>query len=381
MEATATDYRHMSRALQLARLGCNSTQPNPRVGCVLVSPAGAVVGEGWHRVAGEGHAEVLALAVAGAAARGATAYVSLEPCCHSGRTPPCTEQLIAAGVARVVYALRDPNPLVAGQGVARLQSAGIEVCAGILEAEALELNRGFVSRMQRGRPWLRSKIAVSLDGRTALASGASKWITGEAARNDVQVWRAQSAAILTGAGTVLQDDPQLNARGAGAGGALPARQPLRVVVDGALRVPSTARVFSDSSPVLVACTDASSHSAHALRGQGVEVVAFPAVAGHVSLPALLKYLAAQGINEVLVEAGPGLNGALLDAGLIDEFIVYQAATIMGADARGMFNIAALPTMGSRFHFKLLDVRRVGDDLRLIYRPLERDPDTHNGRQV
>lgn len=366
MQPTAADYAHMARAVQLARQGASSTHPNPRVGCVVVGPAGQVIGEGWHERAGEAHAEVRALAAAGAAARGATVYVTLEPCCHTGRTPPCTDALIAAGIARVVYALRDPNPRVAGEGEAQLRAAGIEVSSGLLQSEAEELNRGFVLRMQQGRPWICSKVASSLDGRTALADGRSQWITGAAARADVQRLRARSSAVLTGSGTVLADDPRLTVRASdGSVGSM--RQPWRVLVDSSLRVTTAARLFSEGGPVLVACHSASAAAVAARDAIGVRTVALPGEARRVDLTALLRHLATLEMNEVLVEAGPVLNGALLDANLLDELIVYQASTVIGADAHGMFAVQPLSSLAEQHRFELQDVRRVGDDLRLSYR--------------
>ena len=352
----AADSQWMARALQLAAQGLNTTSPNPRVGCVLVK-GDEVVGEGWHVRAGEPHAEVHALRAAGDRTRSATAYVTLEPCCHHGRTPPCADALIAAGVARVVCAMQDPNPLVAGQGIARLRAAGIEVECGLMEAAAQELNVGFVSRMSRGSPWVRSKIAASLDGRTALANGASQWITGSAARQDVQHLRARSCAVLTGIGTVLADDPQLNVRIA------TERQPLRVVLDSTLRMPPAARMLQ-SGKVLVCTASRDADKRAALERQGVEVLLLADASGRVDLQAVLRELARRGINEVLVEAGRELNGALLQAGLVDELVLYLAPQLLGDAARGMADLGELLRLEQRVELAWRDVRRVGDDLRI-----------------
>jgi diaminohydroxyphosphoribosylaminopyrimidine deaminase/5-amino-6-(5-phosphoribosylamino)uracil reductase len=352
----ATDSRWMARALQLAAQGLDTTTPNPRVGCVLVKGDG-IVGEGWHRRAGEPHAEVHALRAAGTEARGATAYVTLEPCSHHGRTPPCADALIAAGVVRVVCAMQDPNPQVAGQGIARLRAAGIAVENGLMEAAARELNIGFVSRMTRGTPWLRSKIAASLDGRTALANGTSQWITGAAARQDVQHWRARSCAVLTGIGTVLADDPQLNVR------IDTERQPLRVVLDSTLRMAPAARMLQ-SGNVLVCTASRDVGKRAALERQGAEVLLLADAAGRVDLAAVLHELARRGINEVLVEAGRELNGALLQAGLVDELLLYLAPQMLGDAARGMADLGELLRLEQRVELAWRDVRRVGDDLRI-----------------
>jgi diaminohydroxyphosphoribosylaminopyrimidine deaminase/5-amino-6-(5-phosphoribosylamino)uracil reductase len=360
--ADAADRRHMARAIALAWRGLGTTDPNPRVGCVIVRD-GEVVGEGWHERAGEPHAEVHALRAAGDRARGATAYVSLEPCCHQGRTPPCTGALVAAGVARVVYGCGDPNPRVAGGGAALLAAAGIAVEGGVLEAEARAVNLGFIARMARGRPWLRVKTAVSLDGRTALADGRSRWITGPDARRDVQRLRARSSAIVTGIGTVLADDPELTVRDEPAGSVRP---PVRVVLDSGLRLPPGARLLATPGPVVVlaARDDAGRREALAAAGADVRIVA--GEGGRVAPAALVEALLQLECNEVLVEAGPVVNGALLAAGLVDELVVYQAAHVLGDTARAMFALAPLASMDDRPAFRLADVRRVGDDLRLTY---------------
>lgn len=350
----------MARALRLAERGLCTTMPNPRVGCVIVKE-GAVVGEGWHERAGEPHAEVHALRAAGDRARGATAYVTLEPCSHHGRTPPCANALIDAGVARVVAAVRDPNPQVAGRGLDLLTLAGIAVQVGLLEAEARELNVGFIARMTRGRPWLRLKTASSLDGKTALLNGESKWITGPAARADVQHWRARSCALLTGVGTVLADDPRMNVRDLDLG-----RQPLKVIVDSRLATPPAAQILAGGG--LIACAAADAGRRAALAAAGAEILELPGADGRVDLAALMAELARRGINEVHGEAGATLNGALLDAGLVDEWLAYLAPLVLGHGARGLFDLPALTDMAGRRGFTLLDATRVGADLRLRLRP-------------
>jgi diaminohydroxyphosphoribosylaminopyrimidine deaminase/5-amino-6-(5-phosphoribosylamino)uracil reductase len=346
------------------------------VGCVIVRN-GRVVGEGWHQRAGEPHAEVLALRAAGMAARGATVYVSLEPCSHHGRTPPCAEALIDAGVARVVAAMRDPNPQVAGRGVELLTLAGIQAQVGLLEAPAQELNLGFVSRMTRGRPWLRLKTAASLDGKTALENGESKWITGAAARADVHRWRARACAILTGVGTVRADDPQMNVRDLDT-----PRQPLKVILDSRLATPPTARILpfpasgggaggeghNPSGPVLIACAQDDPERRAALEAAGAEILRLPGADGRVDLAALLADLARRGVNELHAEAGATLNGALLQAGLVDEWLAYFAPLVLGHAARGLFNLPALTEIAGRRGFRIHDLARVGDDFRLLLRP-------------
>lgn len=354
MTFSAADHGFMARALQLAARGLDTTTPNPRVGCVLVRD-GAIVGEGWHMRAGEAHAEVNALRQAGARARGASAYVTLEPCSHHGRTPPCADALIDAGVRRVVTAMRDPNPLVAGEGLARLELAGIGTGCGLMEAEARELNIGFVSRMTRGRPWLRLKVAASLDGRTALANGRSQWITGPAARRDAHAWRARSCAILTGIGTVRDDDPSLTVRD------VPCeRQPLRVVVDSRLETPPAAKVLQGGALVF-----------SAVEGTlpGAEVVVLPDARGKVDLAAMLAELGRRGINEVLVEAGARLNGSLFAAGLVDELLIYQAPLLLGDTARGMFGLPELSELSSAPRLAVIERRALGNDLRILARPV------------
>ncbi len=355
------DSLWMAQALHLAELGLYGTSPNPRVGCVIVRD-GKCVGIGWHRRAGEAHAEVHALKAAGELARGATLYVTLEPCSHYGRTPPCAEALIKAGVSRVVAAMQDPNPEVAGAGLALLHKAGIEVASGLMEAEARALNAGFYARMTRGTPWLCSKIAMSLDGRTALANGKSQWITGAAARKDVQHWRARSCAVLTGIGTVLADDARLNVRSIET-----SRQPLRVVLDSQLRIPLDAQVLNptDAGATLIYTAIADEDKIARLRNLGVTVAVMPDSNGQVALPAMLQDLALRGCNEVLVEAGNILNGALLKAGLIDQLLLYIAPQLLGDTARGMARLGELQSLEQRIALKWQDVRQLGEDLRIL----------------
>lgn len=356
---TAADHAHMARALRLAGCGLWTTTPNPRVGCVIVKE-GEIVGEGWHVRAGEPHAEVHALRAAGDRARGATAYVTLEPCSHHGRTPPCAEALIDAGLARVVAAMTDPNPQVAGQGMQLLTLAGLRAEVGLLEAEARELNIGFISRMTRHRPWLRLKTASSLDGRTALANGASQWITGPQARADVQRWRARACAILTGVGTVRADDPQMNVRELNT-----PRQPLRVIVDSGLNTPPGSRILGANT--LVVGIDPQRRAA--IEASGAEVLLMaPGPDGRIDLPLLLAELARRGCNEVHAEAGATLNGALLRAGLVDEWLAYLAPLAMGNPARGLFDVPELTEMNACPRFKTHDLRQLGDDIRLTLRP-------------
>ena len=360
-EFDAADLRFMDRALVLAARGLYSTMPNPRVGCVLVKE-GAIVGEGWHERAGAPHAEVHALRDAGAAARGASAYVTLEPCSHTGRTPPCADALVKAGVARVVVALQDPNPQVAGQGLARLRAAGIVVQVGLRETEARELNIGFVSRMTRARPWVRAKIAMSLDGRTALANGASQWITGEPARADVHRLRARSCAMLTGLGTVRKDDPELTVRLVES-----PRQPLRLVVDNRLDTPLAARVLQGGTTwLLTVCEEAA--RARPYQDLGVEVLVLPAAAnGRLDFAAMLRIFGERELNEVTVEAGSRLNGPLLEAGVFDEFVFYVAPTLLGEGAAGVMAIQPLTHLSQRFDLHVVSVAPVGEDWRIVAR--------------
>jgi diaminohydroxyphosphoribosylaminopyrimidine deaminase / 5-amino-6-(5-phosphoribosylamino)uracil reductase len=353
------DRRYMALALVLAERGLFTTTPNPRVGCVIVHEA-RVVGEGWHERAGEAHAEAAALADAhakGYDARGATMYVTLEPCNRHGRTPPCVDAILAAGIARVVCAMRDPNPTQAG-GAARLHAAGVEVDTGLCEAEALAQNVGFVSRMSRGRPWMRTKIAASVDGRTSLASGESRWITGEQARVDGHRWRARACAILTGIGTVRQDDPELTVRAVAT-----TRQPLRVVIDRHAETPPDARVLAGGNALVV-----TAGPRNASWPASIESLALPDADSRIDLHALMRALAARGCNEVHVEAGARLNGALLEAGLVDELLLYFAPSIIGDPARGMFERAGpLASLARRVALEWTSVEPIGRDLRVVAR--------------
>lgn len=358
----AVDHVHMAHALRLAEKGLHTTQPNPRVGCV-VARGDTVLGTGWHQRAGEPHAEVFALREAGDSARGATAYVTLEPCAHFGRTPPCADALIAAGVGRVVIAHEDPFDKVAGAGIEKLRAAGIGVQVGLMRDAAHELNIGFFSRIQRGRPWLRVKIAMSLDGRTALADGSSKWITGEAARADVQRWRARSSAILSTSGTVLADDPYLTVR-------LPEGEhfvpPLRAILDSGLRTPTGAHVLDAAAPTVLMHASDAPVPAHLADVNRAEIRREDD--GGLDLRAALYWLAQRDINEVHVEAGPVLCGALLAAGLADELLVYIAPVLLGHAARPMLHLPPLDDMASRWKLQAVDRRQVGEDTRLQLRP-------------
>ena len=348
-----TDRQAMSRALELARRGLYTTDPNPRVGCVLLQ-GGATVGEGWHERAGGPHAEVAALAVAGAAARGATAYVTLEPCNHYGRTPPCAGALINARVARVVAALRDPSPQ-AGRGGDALAAAGIRFEHGLLEGQARELNIGFLSRVQRGRPWVRLKIAATLDGRSALSSGVSQWITGAEARRDGHRWRARACAVLTGIGTVTADDPRLTVREVET-----PRQPLRVIVDSRLETPPAARILQGEKVLVFSAKEGSLGNA--------EVVRLANPNQKVELPKMLEELARRGVNELHVEAGFRLNGSLVREGCVDEFLVYLNPSFLGDRAQGMLDLPAFPSLEKRLKLKVLSLDRLGEDLRIVARP-------------
>lgn len=359
MSFSSADHGFMARALRLARRGLYSTTPNPRVGCVIVKD-GHIIGEGWHQKAGMPHAEINALGKVGAgdAATGATAYVSLEPCSHFGRTPPCADALIAAGIVRVVAAMLDPNPQVAGQGLAKLSSAGIAVASGLLETEATELNIGFVSRMTRGRPWLRLKVAASLDGKTALSNGVSQWITEPDARRDAHAWRARSCAVLTGIGTIKDDNPRLTVR------EVPTtRQPLRVVIDSRLETPLDAAVLKGGNVLIAAACDDAERAA-ALRACGAEIVILPNVQGKVELADLLQELGRRGINEVLAEAGTRLNGSLLREGCVDELLIYQAPMLMGDSARGMFGLMELTELAGATRLNIIERRVIGADFRI-----------------
>jgi len=356
--AVSNDSVWMAQALRLAERALYTTSPNPRVGCVLVKND-KIVGEGWHERAGEPHAEVHALRTAGEAAKGSTAYVTLEPCSHYGRTPPCADALIAAGVKRVVVPVEDPNPQVAGQGIAKLRAAGITVECGLMEAAARQLNIGFFKRMAHGIPWVRSKIAASLDGRTALANGESKWITSPAARKDVQYWRARSCAVLTGIGTVLADDPQLSVREIATD-----RQPLRAVLDSSLSLPHNAKLLQQPGAVIYTANQDAEKIA-ALEQKGARVVVLPNAQGQVDVAAVMVDLAKRGCNEVLVEAGCQLNGALLKTGLVDELVLYLAPQFLGDVARGMVGLGELTHLTQRINLEWQDVRNVGQDLRIL----------------
>ena len=356
---SATDHEYMAHALRLAARGLHTTDPNPRVGCVIVS-GDDIIGEGWHMRAGEAHAEVAALAQAGTGARGATAYVTLEPCCHHGRTPPCTDALKKAGVARVVVGMEDPNPQVAGKGIEALEAAGIGVTCGVLAAQAAVLNPGFVSRMQTGRPYVRSKLAMSLDGRTAMASGESQWITGTPARDDVQRLRARASAVLSGIGTVLADDPSLNVRVEN----FDVLQPLRVILDSRLQLPPTAKLLGLPGNTLVLTGSADDSKRAALANAGAEVVTVPLDGDRLDLNRVMQVLGERDINEVHVEAGAVLNGALLQAGLVDELVIYVAPHLMGDAARGLFSLPGMERMDQRINLSISDIRAVGEDWRI-----------------
>ncbi len=372
MSFSAADHQYMARALQLARRGLYTTDPNPRVGCVLVRD-GAVVGEGFHARAGTPHAERHALAQAGERARGATAYVTLEPCSHTGRTGPCADALIDAGATRVVAAMEDPNPLVAGQGLQRLADAGIATAVGLLEAEARALNPGFVSRMTRQRPYIRIKIAASVDGRTAMANGESQWITGPAAREDVQRLRARSSAVITGVGTVLADRPSYTVRPRQwrlaeyrqhAADDDWVRQPLRVILDRTLRTPPDVPVVSALGHCLLVAGEQHPGRQNALESAGAEVMLLPASGSGIDLQQLLIELNRRECNEVLVECGATLAGAFVREGLFDEILVYMAPTLLGSSARPLLGLPQLASMSEKVALKWQDVRHVGDDLRL-----------------
>jgi diaminohydroxyphosphoribosylaminopyrimidine deaminase/5-amino-6-(5-phosphoribosylamino)uracil reductase len=357
---SATDHGYMAQALRLAEKGLYGTSPNPRVGCVLVRE-GQVVGSGWHERAGEPHAEINALAAAGTAARGATAYLTLEPCSHHGRTPPCAEALIKAGVARLVAAIPDPNPLVSGRGCALMEEAGITVQTGLMEAEARELNIGFLTRMTHSRPWVRMKIAASLDGKSALNNGVSQWITSEHARRDVHRLRARSCAVMTGIGTVLADNPQLTVRHIET-----SRQPLSVVVDSRLEIPVDASLLRGGGELIFTAT-ASEGKIVALHDMGARTIVLPDENESVDLAGMMRRLADFEINEVLVEAGCRLNGALINAGLVDELVVYLAPYLLGDRARSMFKLAELTDLAEKRPLKIQDLRMVGPDIRVIAR--------------
>jgi len=367
---TASDYQHMSRALQLARRGLYSTDPNPRVGCVIVKDD-VVLSEGWHQKAGQPHAEIEALNNmkqnhTSENVSGATCYVTLEPCAHHGRTPPCTESLINAGIRKVIAATIDPNPLVAGKGLKQLKEAGIETASGLMEAQAAELNPGFEMRMQQGRPFVRCKLAMSLDGKTALSSGDSKWISSSESRMDVQKLRARSSAIMTGIGTVIADDPSMNVR-------LPetsewaehGQQPLRVILDSRLETPHDAKILSLPGDVIIFHASDDKENKQNLENTGAELVSVKAKRGPDFLEYVLAYLATEKeINEILLETGSTLAGEMLQAGLIDELIIYLAPTLLGQDAKDLFQLPLLDNMSDRISLHFYDIRAIGKDIRI-----------------
>ena len=353
------DHHYMAKALACAAKGCYTTDPNPRVGCVLVKN-NRMIAEGWHKKAGEGHAEVEALKKT-TEAEGSTAYVTLEPCCHQGKTPACSEALIKAKVARVVIAMQDPNPLVAGKGIKKLQQAGLIVCCGVLEQDAKVLNKGFIKRMEQGLPFIQSKLAMSLDGRTAMASGESKWITGVDARQDVQRLRAASSVILTGINTVLEDNPSLNVRLDE-----PALQPIRVVLDSRLQMPITAKMVALAGECwILSCSD-DDVKKQALESVGFKVYSLPEKKGRLDLKQVFLFLAKQQVNQVLIEAGGILNGALLETRLVDEWVVYMAPVILGDQARGLFHLPKLQTMVDKKQLTLQNIRQIGKDIKLTF---------------
>ena len=365
---TDFDRFAMNRALVLAARGLETTHPNPRVGCVIAQGT-KIIGEGWHERAGEAHAEVAALSAVrsgGMDPKGTTAYVTLEPCSHHGRTPPCANALISAGISRVVYAVQDPNPQVSGQGAEALRQAGIAVESGLMEAESVDLNIGFMKRMSYGKPWIRVKLAMSLDGRTALGNGASRWITGEASRADVQHWRARSSAVMTGVGTVLADDPRLDVRLAPEKPEEEPWQPLRVILDTRLRTPADSRLFATGGEVLIMTEDAGRGAAFAEMGVAVETV--PAAGGRLDLSAVIDRLGELESNEVLVEAGPTLSGELLRQGLVDELLLYVAPKLLGPQGYPLVDLPEIGDLQDALGFTVAGVQRFEDDLRLRLRP-------------
>lgn len=361
MTFSGFDHECMARAFSLARRGLYTTDPNPRVGCVIADHE-RVYGYGWHERAGAPHAEIRALEMAGESARGKTAYVTLEPCSHHGRTPPCTAALLESGIGRVVVAGEDPNPAVNGNGLSRLAGRGVVVQHGLMSRAAEDLNPGFLMRMRSGRPWIRIKTAVSLDGRTALRNGDSKWISSEASRRDVQRWRARSSAILTGIGTVLADDPSMDARLDA-----PVEQPVRIVADSNWRTPAGSRILQNPGRVVVAGSE-DAPVPESLASSGARCLPLPAPGGVISLPALMKALAEMELNEVQVEAGAGLCGALLGAGLADEIVVYQAPVLLGSGGPGPFAFGPLESMADRTHLKVLETLQIGGDTRIRLKP-------------
>lgn len=367
---TASDYQHMSRALQIAQRGLYSTDPNPRVGCVIVKD-NSVLAEGWHQKAGHPHAEIEALKNASenntfADVSGATCYVSLEPCAHHGRTPPCTEALIKAGIRRVVAATIDPNPLVAGKGLQQLNEADIETESGLMEAQARELNPGFEMRMKQGRPFVRCKLAMSLDGKTALANGQSQWISSDESRMDVQRLRARSSAVMTGIGTVIADDPSMNVRLSGSSEwTKHGRQPLRVILDSDLEISPDAKILGLPGDVIIFNASECGDKKKQLANLGVEMVSVEAKRGSAFLEYVLRYLAREKeINEVLLETGSTLSGEMLQAGFIDELIIYLAPTLLGQDAKALFQLPLIDNMSDRISLNISDIRTIGKDIRI-----------------
>lgn len=367
-EYPSEDARWMRRALEEARGAQRHSPPNPAVGCVLITPAGDAF-SGHTQPPGQGHAEVEALRAlrsSGASPAGATAYVTLEPCSHFGRTPPCADALVAAGVTRVVVAVSDPNPLVSGRGIERLRNAGIQVDVGLMADEAREVNLGFFSRMLRGTPWVRMKIAASLDGQTALENGRSQWITGPAARADGHAWRARASAVLTGIGTVIEDDPRLDVREVQT-----TRQPVRVVVDSRLETPPGARILQPPGAVLLYTAEENASRRTPLEALGAQIALCPGAEGKVDLAAMLRDLASRGVNELHVEAGHKLNGSFLTAGLVDEFLIYLAPKLIG-QGRGMSRFGPLDTLEQSIGLRFVDMSMCGDDLRIVARPPGRE---------
>ena len=357
---SSDDHAYMSQALQLAEKGLYSTSPNPRVGCVIVRD-GKIAGSGWHVQTGQPHAEINALNIAGRAAQGATVYLTLEPCSHYGRTHPCAEALIRAKVAKVIIAMQDPNPLVAGRGASLLKQSGINVLVGLMGERAKDLNVGFVSRMINNRPWVRMKIAASLDGKTALNNGVSQWITGEAARHDGHRFRARSCAVLTGIGTVLEDDPQLSVRFIET-----SRQPLRIIIDSQLKIPTTAKVLRGEGELIFTTTD-NKERISALKEAGARPIILPSEKGKIDLAGLMQILADFEINELLVEAGNRLSSAFIREGLVDELIIYLAPHLIGNRAMGMLQLPELTDLSEKYNLKIKDLRMVGEDIRIMSR--------------
>ena len=369
---TQQDQLYMARALRLAEKGLWTTDPNPRVGCVIVNN-GNIVGEGWHQVAGEAHAEINALNQAKEQAKGATCYVTLEPCCHHGRTPPCTDALIKAGIIRVVVAMTDPNPVVASKGIEQLLKAGIKVDTGVLSAEAEQLNQGFFMRMRHGRPFVRCKLGMSLDGRTAMASGESQWITSQDARRDVQALRARSSAVMTGAGTVLADNPKLTVRDNELPEHLPKppkiKQPIRVVVDVHLSMPLDAQMLKLDGKTVIFTASQNEDLKAALKQAGAEVITLAGTKHGIDLQAMCETLASKyEVNEVLLETGATLGGAMLREQLLDEIVLYIAPMFMGNQARALFNLPHIETLSQHIPLKISDIRAVGRDWRVIVHP-------------